>query len=215
MTFRGLFHFLRSKFGRFSRLQFRNSQSGLVIEKPRRIKNPERISIGDDVWLGPGCWLMPITRYPTKKMSRDGDAGCAQAFDPQIVIGNNVTATANLQIFAQVRVTVEDDVMFASNVFINDGSHGYQDGAKAYRYQPIFNLHPVRIGRGCWVGQNVVIMPGVSIGAFSIIGANSVVTHDIPSGCIAAGSPAVVKKRWSQSRNEWVRENRGPGKSAE
>jgi len=212
MKFRGLFRLCSRKFDQLTLPRFKNAPSGLVIDRPRKIAHPALISIGDNVWLGPGSWLIPITRYPTKKMSRTDDVRNRQTFNPCIEIGNNVTATANLQVFSQQRVTVEDDVMFASNVFINDGSHGFQNGARAYKDQPIFRIRPVRIGRGCWIGQNVVIMPGVTIGAFSIIGANSVVTRDIPSSCIAVGSPAVVKKRWSQSRNEWVRENRSHGK---
>jgi len=127
-----------------------------------------------------------------------------QVFNPKIVIGSNVTATSNLQIFAQSCVTVEDDVMFASNIFINDGSHGFMDGTVPYKYQPIFKIEPVTIKQGCWIGQNVVIMPGVTIGEFSIVGANSVVTRSLPPHCIAAGSPASVRKLWDHERRMWV-----------
>jgi len=186
--------------------KFKNSPKNVTIHFPRTIKHPERITMGDDVSLGTGCWLMPITGYPGKKMKHPDAQEYTQEFDPYIHIGNRVTATANLQIFAQEKVTVEDDVMFATNVFINDGFHGYQSGVKPYRYQPIFNIKPVTIKKGCWIGQNVVILPGVTIGEFTIIGANSVVTKSIPQNSIALGSPARVVKRWDNTTEQWITE---------
>ncbi|WP_367115075.1 hypothetical protein [Thiocapsa sp.] len=62
---------------------------------------------------------------------------------------------------------------------------------------------PIRIGLGSWIGQNVVIMPGVSIGTCTIVGANSVVTRNLPSRAIAVGAPARVVKLWSDEREEW------------
>lgn len=53
---------------------------------------------------------------------------------------------------------------------------------------------PINIGEDCWIGGNVTICPGVSIGDRCIIGAGSVVVHDIPDDCMAAGNPAVIKK---------------------
>jgi lipopolysaccharide O-acetyltransferase len=61
----------------------------------------------------------------------------------------------------------------------------------------------VEIGRGCWIGQNVVILPSVKIGEMSIIGANSVVTQSIPERSIAVGAPARVIKQWDDKNREW------------
>ena len=63
---------------------------------------------------------------------------------------------------------------------------------------------PVSIGRGCWIGEHVVIMPGVTIGEFSIVGANSVISTDIPPRSIAVGSPGKVVKTWSEKDSQWV-----------
>ena len=127
-----------------------------------------------------------------------------QTFEPTLRIGHRVTATASLQVFAQQSVVVEDDVMFASNVFLNDGSHGYRTATLPYKYQPIVNIAPIVVGRGSWIGQNVVIMPGVTIGEHAIVGANSVVTESVPPRCIAAGSPARVLKRWDDRHERWA-----------
>ncbi|MCB0168537.1 MAG: acyltransferase [Anaerolineae bacterium] len=126
-----------------------------------------------------------------------------QTFSPQIIIGQRVTATAGLQVAAHHNVTIEDDVLFASNVNITDGLHGYQDPDTPYKYQPIFRTEPILIKRGCWIGQNVVILPGVTIGEQAIIGANSVVTKSIPDRTIAVGSPAKVIKQWNEELQQW------------
>ena len=184
---------------------FANKPGNCIIELPRRITNSKRITMGDNVSLGPGCWLIPITEYPSRKMSHPELEIKQQQFDPHITIGNRVTATAHLQIFSQEQVTVEDDVMFASNIFINDGSHGYQHAHIPFKYQPIDNIAPITIKKGCWIGQNVVILGGVTIGEYSVIGANSVVKDSIPPRSIAAGNPAKVIKAWDNETKTWVR----------
>lgn len=63
------------------------------------------------------------------------------------------------------------------------------------RMQPVETCYPITIGDNCWLGGNVTVCPGVTIGDRCIIAAGSVVTHDIPSDSMAAGNPAVVKKK--------------------
>jgi acetyltransferase-like isoleucine patch superfamily enzyme len=127
-----------------------------------------------------------------------------QRFEPKITIGNRVTSTANLQIAAMEEIVIEDDVLFASNINITDGLHGYENANEPYKYQRMFRIAPIRVKRGCWIGQNVVILPGVTIGEFAIIGANSVVTESIPDRCIAVGTPAEVIKKWDETTQRWV-----------
>lgn len=185
--------------------QFGNTPKNLTIFLPRTICAPERIFIGDDVWLGPGSLLIPVSVYPTSAMlPRDRPRPFHQKFDPKIVIGNRVTATANLTLAAHQEIVIEDDVLFASNVNITDGLHGYENADDPYKYQPIFRIAPIIIKRGCWIGQNVVVMPGVTIGELSIIGANSVVTKSIPNRCIAVGSPARIIKKWDAAFQKWL-----------
>lgn len=63
------------------------------------------------------------------------------------------------------------------------------------RRKPIETGHHVTIGDDCWLGGGVIVCPGVTIGNRCVIAAGSVVTRDIPDDCLAAGNPAVVKKR--------------------
>jgi acetyltransferase-like isoleucine patch superfamily enzyme len=184
--------------------KFGNTPKNIRIDLPRRIINPERIFLGDNVSIGPGSLLIAITQYPTLAMQHPHGIQPEQSFDPKIVIGSGVSATANLQLAAYDKITIEDDVMFASNINITDGLHAYETAHIPYKYQGIFKIAPITVKKGCWIGQNVVILPGVTIGEFSIIAANSVVTKNIPNRCIAAGSPAEVIKKWDEAQQGWV-----------
>ena len=148
--------------------------------------------------------LKAPTRYPRGSMRHPEGKHVEETFDPEIHLGNGVSATAVLRITALERIVVEDDVMFASNVFVTDGSHGYSRMDLPYKYQGFEATAPVHIGRGSWIGQNVVIMPGVTVGEMCVIGANSVVTRSVPDRSIAVGSPAIVIKRWDEDVGGWV-----------
>jgi len=183
--------------------EFGNKQDNLVIEMPRRIFNSKNIYIGNNVSIGPNCLLTAIEEYPPKNWRDQERKSAIQKFNPRIAIGNGVSSTSNLTIGALEEVVIEDDVMFASNVMITDGLHGFETVNEPYKYQPMCRIAPVIIKKGCWIGQNVVIMPGVTIGEYSIIGANSVVTKDVPDQCIAMGSPAKISKTWDATNNKW------------
>jgi acetyltransferase-like isoleucine patch superfamily enzyme len=182
---------------------FANEPKDLFIDFPRRFINPERIRIGNHVELGPGTFLAAITQYPRFSIRNQKEAPPFQKFEPWINIGNRVTATGDLQIAAAKEVVIEDDVMFASNIHINDSLHGYDNADQPYRYQPLTRIAPIHIRYGCWIGQNTIILPGVTIGELTIIGANSLVNCDIPARCIAFGSPARIVKRWNEKKQRW------------
>ncbi|RJP83254.1 MAG: acyltransferase [Desulfobacteraceae bacterium] len=194
----------QNQIARASLPKFANEPKDLMIELPRRIIQPERMFIGDNVSLGPGSFLIAATHYPSKTMQNFENSIPVQSFNAKISIGNRVTSTADLQIAAQSEIVIEDDVMFASNIHINDGVHGYETADVAYKYQKISKVAPITIKKGCWIGQNVMIMPGVTIGEFTIIGANSIVKESIPAKCIAAGNPAKVVKRWDERTENWI-----------
>ena len=184
--------------------RFANQPQDIFIDLPRQFANPDRITIGNNVLLGPSTSLLAITHYPSILMRRHKDDPPLQTFEPRIVIGNHVSATANLLVAAVEEVVIEDYVMFASNVHVNDSLHGYDNTNQPYKYQPLGRIAPIRIKQGCWIGQNVVILPGVTIGEQTIVGANSLVNDDLPARCIAVGSPAKIIKRWSQKKQGWV-----------
>lgn len=165
------------------------------IGKNFDILNPHLIYIGEHTDFGDNSVIKAIKSYPTFK----GD----QTFSPLIKIGSNVRITGGLQIHALKEVIIEDEVLFAKNVFISDGHHGKSLDNIPFKDQPIENLSSIIIQKSCWIGQNVVILPGVTIGYGSIIGANSVVTKSIPPKTIAAGCPATIKKNWNTLLGRW------------
>lgn len=184
--------------------KFANNPKNLRIDTPRRIINPEYMFLGDNISLGPGSFLMAVTQYPGPTMKHPDKEQSIQKFKPKIIIGDRVTSTAGLQLAAVSEITIDNDVMFASNIFIVDGQHGYENANESYKYQKIFKIAPTRIKQGCWIGQNAVILSGVTIGEFSIIGANSFVANSIPDRCMAVGSPAKVIKTWDDASQKWV-----------
>jgi acetyltransferase-like isoleucine patch superfamily enzyme len=124
-------------------------------------------------------------------------------------IGKNCQINDSVHIAAANDVVIGNDVLIASRVFITDLNHG--------GYKGNLHSHPstickeralqssyVHIGDNVWLGEGVVVLPGVSIGECSIIGANSVVSHNIPANSIAVGSPAKVIKAFDFELSEWV-----------
>lgn len=183
---------------------FASVGGGFVMQEPASVVGASRIHIGEQVKLGPGSLLRANDSYPGGWMKHPEGEHVEQSFDAVIRIGNRVTATASLQVVAFQEVVIEDDVMFAANVFVADGTHGSITGDRPYKYQGIDPVAPIRIGRGAWIGQNVVVMPGVTIGELAVVGANTVVTRDVPARTIVGGVPARPIKRWDVTRNEWV-----------
>lgn len=186
--------------------RFANDPQNVNIVLPRNIVNPDRIFLGNDIYLGPNSLLIAVTGYPGPTMQHPEKEGMNQTFDSRITIGNRVTSTGQLQVAAMSEITIEDDVMFATNVNITDGFHGYARIDEPYKYQDIIRIQPITIKRGCWIGQNVVICPGVTIGEMTVVGANSVVTQSIPDRCIVVGAPARIVKTWNEEQGGWASE---------
>jgi acetyltransferase-like isoleucine patch superfamily enzyme len=89
-------------------------------------------------------------------------------------------------------VTIGDHCMFANGCFVTDGNHRFDDPDRPVPWQGFTSKGPTRVGDNVWCGANVVITSGVTIGERCVIGANSVVTTDLPPRSIAAGAPAKV-----------------------
>lgn len=103
--------------------------------------------------------------------------------------GRNVYANFNLTVVDDTHVYVGDYTQFGPNVVLAVAGHPIDPALREQGYQ--YNL-PIHIGRNCWIGAGALILPGVTIGDNTVIGAGSVVTRDIPSGVVAVGNPCRV-----------------------
>ena len=102
-------------------------------------------------------------------------------------IGKNVFINSNLLAMARGGITIEDNVQIAGNVSLLTNNHDPYD-------RMILPCKPILIKRGAWIGANVVILRGISIGKHAIVGAGSVVTKDVPDYAVVVGNPAKVVK---------------------
>lgn len=124
-------------------------------------------------------------------------------------LGDNIQINDFCHICAIDEVWIGDDCLFASHVYISDNSHGVyngSDGDSSPLQSPEnreYFTSPVRIGKKCWLGEGVIILPEVTIGDGCVIGAHSIVNKNIPPASIAVGSPAKVVKKFNFSTNKW------------
>ncbi|HFU3821654.1 TPA: acyltransferase [Streptococcus suis] len=110
----------------------------------------------------------------------------------KVIIGNRVFFNNFCSINAMLSVTIDDDCIFGENVKIYDHNHCYQDRSQSISKQG-FSTAAIQIGRNCWIGSQVTILKGVTIGDNSIIGAGAVVYQDVPENSIMLSNGEIRK----------------------
>jgi acetyltransferase-like isoleucine patch superfamily enzyme len=111
--------------------------------------------------------------------------------DPaRIRIGEGCFLNIGTMVASVSLVEIGDHCMLANNCFVTDGNHRFDDPDRPVPWQGFTTKGPTRIGDNTWLGANVVVTSGVTIGERCVIGANSVVTKDVEPFTIAAGAPA-------------------------
>jgi lipopolysaccharide O-acetyltransferase len=124
-------------------------------------------------------------------------------------IGKNVQLNDYVHIAGINKVSIGDNVLIASRVFISDHNHGcystpglHSKPEEIPKNRPLV-AKPILIESNVWIGEGVFILPGVKIGFGSIVAAGSVVTKDIPRSSIAAGNPAKIIKKYNTKAQKW------------
>ncbi|OEZ98112.1 acyltransferase [Duganella phyllosphaerae] len=162
-----------------------------AIYKPLFISHPQHIFVKDFVSIRNGVRLEVITGH-SKSV-------------PRLTIGHNVNIEQNVHIICGSRVTIGDNVSITGGVAIVDVNHPHEDvddkSKIGSRIQCDGNY--VEIGDNVFIGFGAIIMPNVKIGRNSVIGAHSVVNHDIPEFSVAAGTPAKVLKKYCFELKDW------------
>lgn len=120
--------------------------------------------------------------------------------------GEGIYANFNLTLVDDTHIYVGDYTMFAPNVTIATAGHPILPelrGASYYQY----NM-PVRIGRNCWLGAGVVVLPGITIGDNTVVGAGSIVTKDLPANVLAVGNPCRVVREINERDRKYYYKDR-------
>ncbi|SEM71310.1 Acetyltransferase (isoleucine patch superfamily) [Mucilaginibacter gossypiicola] len=174
----------------YYKLAFKHIGYRSKIVSPLKIEGYSNISIGSRVNIEYKTWL---AAFP-----HTGAATC------NLIIGDGTNIGHFNHIYATESITIGKNVLIADKVYISDNLHSYDDISLPVSKQPIKQLKAVNIGDGTWLGENVCVI-GSSIGKGCVIGANSVVTKDIPDYCVAVGSPARIIKKYDAKSGTWLK----------
>jgi acetyltransferase-like isoleucine patch superfamily enzyme len=162
-----------------------------ILRRPLHFRNAGRLVGANQMIAGPNLILDVL------------------APDAVLTIGDRLVVNHAVHIGCMQSVTIGNDVLMASGVYVSDHSHGSYTGDNQSpptmppNKRPIV-CKPVVIGDNCWLGERVCVLPGVTIGSGTIVGANAVVTNDLPENCIAVGIPAKVIKVWDAASSTWA-----------
>lgn len=182
-------------------ITFAKIRRNLLSERVRRnLRTPHRLHIYppcriigyEHIYLRGGLNVLPDCRIEVIK------SGAYPT--PILEIGENVSMNYRVHIGVINKVIIGNNVLIGSNVLITDHSHGRGDGDERLippTKRPLFSKGPVIIEENVWIGENCCILPNVTIGKGSIVGANSVVTHDCPPYSVICGNPAKIVKMLS------------------
>lgn len=165
-----------------------------IIRLPVDIRNSRNIQIGKGFITGFGCRIEALPVQPTNKKI--------------LMIGDNVQVNDYVHIACAESLTIGNNTLIASKVFITDLNHGsynsincdHPDSVPALRQ---LHTKPVHIEDNVWIGESVSILPGAKIGRGSVIGTCSMVNSEIPPYSIAVGIPARVIKQFNFETNQW------------
>lgn len=184
---------LKLLFDKLNTIIFFNSSR--IIRRPISIRGKRNINFGNNLTTGIGCRIEAFTSEKKKKI---------------ILFGDNVQINDYVHITSMCKVSIGNNVLLASKIYISDCTHGFY--GKELNSSPLeipmereYNVAEVCLEDNVWIGEFVSVLPGVTIGKGSIIGANSVVTRDIPPNVIAVGSPAKPIKKYNFKNEKWER----------
>lgn len=186
----------------FPKIFFKIKSSGGSIGDNTRISYPfkatpikgnrkERLKIGNNVIIGEGFWISMIDKYGSMN------------YHPYLEIGNGCNFGRDVSIGCCNKVVIGKKLLTAGRVLISDTIHRYDNVSIPPIEQPL-SLGQVEIGDNCFLGVNSCII-NCKLGNHVIVGANSVVTKDIPSYSVVAGAPAKIIKRYNFKSKIWER----------
>lgn len=175
----------RRVYSEWVKYEFHSCGVGCFFGKFIVLHGGKYVDIADHVTMGRGLVLEVFDQYQN------------QHFTPAVKIGNYVNIGDYSHLTCINGIIIKDNVRMGRKVFITDNAHGATERSLLDirpNLRPLSSKGPVVIEENVWIGEMVCIMPGVTIGRGAIIGANAVVTHDVPPYTLVGGNPAKVIK---------------------
>lgn len=156
-----------------------------------------------------GLWIHPTTKLLGRNIHMSEGvqlhSGCLIDCDRngQIHLGKNVNVNSYSRIESMNSVIFENNVLIGPNVYISDRNHEYKDISVPVKQQGYYSKGGILIGEGSWLGIHSVIIGSVHIGKHCVVGANCVVTNDIPDFSVVVGNPARIVKQYNSTTGNW------------
>ncbi len=178
--------------GKLYRLVLQHIGSSCLIEEDVRLQVPARIWLGDRVFIGQYSYIDANTS--SVRLGNDvhlGRFATIRGGERGVTVHDGVSINRFTFLDGNGGLEIGRDTLIAPGVQILSGNHQFADRNIPIRFQGTA-YGPVSIGEDCWLGANVVVLPGISIGRGAVVAAGAVVTHDIPAYAIAMGIPARV-----------------------
>lgn len=180
----------RGKIGTLKKRNFYSFGINSIIEKPYlQLSGLKGVSIGNEVTILKNCRLAVYGEISNESI----------IIGDRTYIGFGFTALST----SNSTIKIGKDVLFASNVLISSENHGIDPELGIPYMSQELTSKDVSVDDGCWIGEKVIILPGVHIGKKSIIGAGSIVTKSIPAYSIAVGNPARIVKKYDFTKKSW------------
>lgn len=168
-----------------------------------------RLNCGGASYIGLGVKIVNrgCIKFGSNVIVRPSTCIYANGTKSMVCLSDGVEIGNHSTISSVNEVIFEKDVLTGPHVFVSDHNHEYRNIKLPVSKQGIMSQmdSKVIVGEGSWLGTNVVVVGKVRIGKHCVIGANSVVTKDIPDYSVAAGIPAKVIKRYDFEKEEWMR----------
>lgn len=181
--FRAARHVYKIYLSQRERYRFKSCGEKLSLASPVYMSDEKYMTIGRNFKAKPGLRMTCIGKYNKVR------------YTPELIIGDNVSVNYYCHIGCLNRIVIGDNVMMGSYVLIEDHAHGKEPSETPVAQRELYSKGPIIIEDNVWIGDHACILAGVTIGRCSIIGANAVVTRDIPPYSVAVGAPAKVVKR--------------------
>lgn len=180
------------------KLFFANRRIGRRVFIGRRtyVNKRKHLFIGNDVRIGNDFEVRFYTDFAGVKYDNPV---------PQVTISEGCYIGNKIKILCNDTVLIHKNVLMASDILITTENHGTDVlCGESYGRQPLTHK-PVEIEEHCWIGEKVIILPGVKIGKWSIVAGGAVVTKSVPEYTVVAGNPARVIKQYDFDAKRWVR----------